>query len=336
MSVLTRKILPRLVLMSLSYSCLTFAAPTLAAVTRQTKKGFKIPPKKNGKVDKAEGIKTKGATDVTDVAKIEDIIEPEIDFQFVSFGKDDPFLPPMTINEDGSLKSLDVLHAAKKEKKAGDFEKAIVSPLQKYDLRKIKVIGIWQLSSGERKAMVRVDKQIGGGSEAFVIGKGSLIGNQFGKVIGISSDKITVREFVILHNGKEHYINTDKYLGDKGPKSKNEVLVAKPGEKGTKVVDKNAEETFDEVLEKDRKAKEAKEKLEEERRNNPNKFRNEQQKAAQKKATEQKPKDVEEADKLGELGKEIKEAVLKDDAAIDEKNKALPEENQDAEDGGER
>lgn len=273
------KLTIRLAVIALSCIVLSLSQSTLAASEKAEKKAFKSPPKKST-ADEAKGSDKKSTTgvDITRELTVEEITEPSIDFQYVSYGKDDPFVPPMTLDEDGNRKSIDALSRGKKPRKEVDsVEIAIVNNLQKYDLKKLKVVGIWQGASGERKALVLAPKGKGAMGGVGVVGvpvtKGTQIGNRGGVVVSIGPDRVNVREFVLLHDGKKHFKTTSKYLGDKEPEVKAEKLIFDPGQKETKVIDKNAEESFDQVLERDRKAKEEKEKREAEEAANPNRFK---------------------------------------------------------------
>jgi Tfp pilus assembly protein PilP len=289
LAVFTPKILIRLAAITLSLGAINYAEPGRAEGSTSVKKSFKAPPKKAKEPNSPNSPKATVGIDITRDLNVEDITEPPIDFQFVSYGKDDPFLPMMTINEDGSRKSLDSLQSGKrKSAKIKDLESPIVNPLQKHDLSKLKVVGIWQGSTGERKALVMApknrDAQGGAATEGIVVLKGTQMGNRFGVVVSIGPDRVNVREYVVLHDGKKHFKTTSKYLGDKEPKNKQEIQVLAAGEKEAKIVDKNAEESFDQVLEKDRKAKEEKEKREAEEAANPNKFKEAAEKELKAKA----------------------------------------------------
>lgn len=272
------KLVIRLATLAVSFVALNHSQPTLAESAKAGRKSFKSPPKKTKDDAKVSDQKASVGVDITKDLNVEEITEPSIDFQYVSYGKDDPFIPPMTLNEDGSRKSLDALSVGKKVKKDVDsIEVAIVNNLQKHDLKKLKVVGIWQGSSGERKALILAPKGKGvaggGGVVGVPVTKGTQIGNRGGVVVSIGPDRVNVREFVLLHDGKKHFKTTSKFLGDKEPEQKVEKLIFDPGQKETKIVDKNAEESFDQVLERDRKAKEEKEKREAEEAANPNKFK---------------------------------------------------------------
>jgi len=271
------KFVIRLVAVIMIFAALNHSHPILAESTKSAKKTFKSPPKKSSDAAKVSSAKSVVGVDITKDLNIEEITEPSIDFQYVSYGKDDPFVPPMTLNEDGSSKSLHALGTGKKTRRDIDsLEIAIVNNLQKHELTKLKVVGIWQGSSGVRKALVMAPSAKEGANgiaeEGVVVTKGTQMGNRGGKVVSIGPDRVIVEEFVLLHDGKKHYKPTSIYLGGKPPK-KVEKQVFDPGQKETKIIDKNAEETFDQVLERDRKAKEEKEKREAEEAANPNKFK---------------------------------------------------------------
>lgn len=138
------------------------------------------------------------AQEVTRGVRVEDIVEPPSEYRYAAFGRSDPFVPPMVSTEDQLAQKADPL------------EIPIVSPLQRFGIDQLKVVGIWQVQSGERKAMVMTPDNVGQG---IIIKAGDPIGNRGGKVLGIGDDFVTVREFMLAPDGTRQYEDQQLYMG---------------------------------------------------------------------------------------------------------------------------
>lgn len=145
-------------------------------------------------------IQTGRAEELTHGIRVEDIVEPNQDYRFAAFGKSDPFIPPP------------------KRQDAAD-ETPIVSPLQRYTLNELGVVGVWQLPTGLRKAMVMTPKK-----EGIVVQSGDPIGRRHGKVLGINDDGIVVREYVLAPDGTRQFEDLPISLGSKTDSSTSETV----------------------------------------------------------------------------------------------------------------
>lgn len=149
----------------------------------------------------ADGV----ANDVTSGIRVEDIVEPPSQYRYAAFGKQDPFIPPMLTQE-----------------RSSNAEIPIVSVLQRHSLESLRIVGLWELPSGERKALVMTPNE-----EGIVSRVGDLIGSRGGKIIQITAAGIKVREFSISPDGTRQFEDADLYLGvDDG--SNNGQKTAKP------------------------------------------------------------------------------------------------------------
>ena len=132
----------------------------------------------------------KSMQNITTVVRIEDIVESTSEYTYSSFGKQDPFVPPM-INE--LIARLEI---------------PITSPLQRFPLASLKVTGLWTLPSGESKALVVTADDTGIISQV-----GDPIGRKGGKIIAIDDKKITVREFTPSPDGTRQFSDIEMPLG---------------------------------------------------------------------------------------------------------------------------
>lgn len=161
------------------------------------------------------------ANDVTSGVRIEDIIEPSSEYHFSSFGRSDPFVPPLTVEND-------II--------AGEqlIESELKSALQKYPLLTLKVVGIWQVGT-KRKSLVTTPK-----SEGVVVEPGDFMGYRGGTVIDIKSNYLVVREFELLGDGTRKFEDVKVYLQGKKPRAAGKI-VYRPGEKPEVVEPENDE-----------------------------------------------------------------------------------------------
>lgn len=134
--------------------------------------------------------------------KIRDIVEPTSEYTYASFGKPDPFAIP------DFVKALETSEADEEAaggggESAGGIgpsgkEIAIQNPLQAYPIEALTVKGVWQLASGEMRAVILTPK-----NEGIVIRDGDPISS--GKVLHIDKDFITVRLYRLRKDGVREY-----------------------------------------------------------------------------------------------------------------------------------
>jgi Tfp pilus assembly protein PilP len=135
--------------------------------------------------------------------KIKDIVEPTSEYTYASFGKPDPFAMP------DFTKGLDAKAAADEAAEAADTgpmssmgpagkEIAIQSPLQAYPIDALVVKGVWQLSTGEMRAVILTPK-----SEGIVVKNGDPMSS--GKVLQIEKESIVVRLYRLRKDGVREY-----------------------------------------------------------------------------------------------------------------------------------
>lgn len=166
------------------------------------------------------------ARDVTNGVRVEDIVEPPSDYRYAAFGKADPFVPPL-------------LAYTEDEPGPGALEIPLVSPLQRYELEQLKVVGIWQLKSGERKAMVMAPSDEGGTGASgvgIIVKNGDLIGKRGGKILGIGEDYVNVREFSLAPDGSRRFEDRQMFMGKRADEDLAGKIRFKPGEKSPEVI----------------------------------------------------------------------------------------------------
>jgi Tfp pilus assembly protein PilP len=164
------------------------------------------------------------AQDITKGVRVEDIVEPPSDYRYAAFGKADPFVPPMVTSD--------------KPAGPGNLEIPIVSPLQRFEVGTLQLVGVWQLASGERKAMVLTPGTSDGSSAAgqgIIVKNGDPIGTRGGKILGIGDDFLTVREFTLAVDGTRQYEDQQMYMGTRSPDEKPGKIIFKPGVAETEV-----------------------------------------------------------------------------------------------------
>jgi Tfp pilus assembly protein PilP len=159
--------------------------------------------------------------DSTDSIFIENISEPTGKYQYSSFGKGDPFVPPMF-----------EIHQT-------TVEIPIVSVLQKYSLDKLAVVGIWELDNGERKTLIMTED-----GEGVIAKKGEFIGQKGGTILEILPSNIVVREFFVNLDGTRQFSDTELYLGkqaedepSQGTPSAIEISKSSPTKSGASIID---------------------------------------------------------------------------------------------------
>ena len=82
----------------------------------------------------------------------------------------------------------------------------LTSPLQKYDIKQIKVVGIILGGLGDYAKVKAPD------GESYTISVGTLMGQHQGKVISISENVILVKETIQYESGKVEEVETPLYL----------------------------------------------------------------------------------------------------------------------------
>ena len=143
--------------------------------------------------------------DITDGIKIEDIVQPNTDYNFSSFGRGDPFVPPIT---------MDVV--ARRGEQIVEVE--LKSILQKYPLLALKVAGVWQVGT-LRKALITTPM-----NEGVVVQEGDPMGLRGGKVIDVEDDFVTVREFDLIADGTRQFQDVKVYLTGRKPKKAGKII----------------------------------------------------------------------------------------------------------------
>jgi Tfp pilus assembly protein PilP len=167
------------------------------------------------------------AQEVTKGIRVEDVVEPPSEYHYAAFGKPDPFIPPMI--------------ASLSQEVAGPsgLEVPIVSPLQRFPVNELRVVGIWQLSSGERKALVMTPGEGGaggGGPQGIIVRNGDSIGNRAGKILAIGETVITVREFRLAADGTRQYEDVQMLMGTPDPNKASGKLKFTPGAEDAQVI----------------------------------------------------------------------------------------------------
>ena len=171
------------------------------------------------------------AQEVTNGVRVEDIVEPPSEFRFAAFGKPDPFVAPMAAREDSSAAGI-----------AGvdPLEIPIVSPLQRYSLAELKVVGVWELATGERKAMI-IAGGAGQTAQGIIVKAGDPVGSRGGKVLSIGTDFLTIREFTLAPDGTRQYEDQQMHMDGGIPAEPMGRIRFEPGKKDTQVIMENAE-----------------------------------------------------------------------------------------------
>lgn len=130
------------------------------------------------------------ARDVTQGVRVEDIVEPPTEYRFAAFGKSDPFVPPF-YQEETPIAVVDPI------------EIPIISPLQRFPLSSLAVVGIWADGLGVRKALIIAPEQSG---PAGIVAKvDDPIGINGGRILAIAPESLTVREFRLSPDGTRKF-----------------------------------------------------------------------------------------------------------------------------------
>lgn len=153
------------------------------------------------------------AEEVTGGVRVEDIVEPPSEYRYAAFGKPDPFVPPIINSTRVDGQPVDSL------------EVPIISPLQRFDLSQLSIVGIYQLASGERKAMVLPSSS----RETVIVRIGDPIGKRGGRVLSIGRDSLTVREFTLAVDGTREFEDKQLFLGNERAATVSGSLIFEPG-----------------------------------------------------------------------------------------------------------
>lgn len=179
------------------------------------------------KWDSAKARYNPHATPVT----IENIVEPTGEYRYASFGKPNPFMPPLKFTEDSlgvdgdmspasDLATAAITSAvniptvtAPATDKAGvsasgkPHEIPVVSTLQKYPLGNLELKGVWQLDTGEKRAIVMTPNK-----EGIIVKVSDPI--SAGKILEINRDHLVVRQYRLREDGVREFSDHNLYLGD--------------------------------------------------------------------------------------------------------------------------
>lgn len=146
----------------------------------------------------------------------EDILAPQAEYHYSSFGKSDPFVP--------QFPTVEVIEAPTQTK----YEIPITNSLQ-VPISSLKVAGIWKLDSGERRALIIVSGGRGFGSaEEGVIAKASDPIGEAGKILEITDRGVIARQYRLDSEGIRTFDDKILWLGDP-QKSSKQSYVIEPG-----------------------------------------------------------------------------------------------------------
>ena len=140
--------------------------------------------------------------ELTRDVNIKNIVSITDEYTYASFGKPDPFIPPLLSSHIAQL------------------EIPIVSVLQKYRLDQLRVVGIWTLENNARKALLTSSSD-----EGVVVSVGDHAGNRGGKIIAIEPDIVKIREFTLAPDGTRQFSDRDLFLGDEFPEEEEKIII---------------------------------------------------------------------------------------------------------------
>lgn len=149
---------------------------------------------------------------ITKKVTLEEIVEPVNEYHYAAFDTPNPFvqpnlgfLDPINLAVEGEVSEETDAEGNKKIIK--HFEIPIVSLLQKYKLSELLVKGIWELSSGKKRAMIMTPKK-----EGIIVKVGDPVA--VGKVMEIEDKVVTVRQYRIRPDGAREFDDVKMYLGE--------------------------------------------------------------------------------------------------------------------------
>jgi Tfp pilus assembly protein PilP len=160
-----------------------------------------------------ESTPTKSTVDMGSSVKIREIVEPSGEYSYASFGRPDPFTAPAALMDPGTNAGASVTPEGSEIK--------IISPLQRYPLTDLNVKGVWQLSSGETRAVILTPK-----GEGVVVKEGDPISS--GKVLSIKREQLTVRLYRLRADGVREYEDVAMKIGATGQAAEG-VIKLEPG-----------------------------------------------------------------------------------------------------------
>jgi Tfp pilus assembly protein PilP len=204
-------------------------APAPQAPVKQSKDATPVPAESDPADD---GVAV--AKDVSARSRFEEIAEDPADFHYVGSEKSDPFLPPLISTPEGSKVAGTVFKS-----QPGSIEIPIVSPLQQYDLNQLNVVGVWQLTTGERKAMILAPANGGGAGQGIIVKTGDPVGNRGGKITSIGEEYVNVREFMLAPDGSRRYLDQKMQMGKKNAEELPRKIRFTPGAARTTLVKEN-------------------------------------------------------------------------------------------------
>lgn len=158
---------------------------------------------------------TKSNVDMGNSVKIREIVEPSGEYSYASFGRPDPFTAPAALMDPGANAGATPPFTPE------GSEIKIVSPLQRYPLSDLNVKGVWQLSSGETRAVILTPK-----GEGVVVKEGDPISS--GKVLSIKREQLTVRLYRLRSDGVREYEDVAMKIGG-APDASQGVIKLDPG-----------------------------------------------------------------------------------------------------------
>ena len=185
--------------------------------------------------------------DVSGRSQFEEISEDPTDFHYVGSEKSDPFLPPLITSSEGFKVPGAVMKA-----QPGGIEIPIVSPLQQYELNQLNVVGVWQLPTGERKAMILVPANGVGAGQGIIVKTGDPVGNRGGKITSIGEEYVNVREFMLAPDGSRRYLDQKMQMGKKEAEDVPRKIRFTPGAARTTLVVEH-EADFQKIMDEERK-----------------------------------------------------------------------------------
>lgn len=139
-----------------------------------------------------EGVVLRDAFSV----RVEDIVEPSLDYHYATFGYADPFVPALV---------------AEKSESKRDAETPLVSPLQRYALQDLKVSGVWISNDRVWKALIMTPK-----GEGIIAKVNDPIANLEGKIIAINDEGIKVREYRTNSDGTREIFDSKVSMSPAG------------------------------------------------------------------------------------------------------------------------
>jgi Tfp pilus assembly protein PilP len=143
-----------------------------------------------------ESTPAKPMVDVGRSIKIREIVEPSGEYSYASFGRPDPFMQPEISLDPAMGQGFNPMSS----------ELAITSPLQRYPLSDLNIKGVWQLSSGQTRAVVLTPK-----NEGVVVQEGDPISS--GKVLSIKRDQLVARLYRLRSDGVREYEDVTMKIG---------------------------------------------------------------------------------------------------------------------------